>query len=217
MARQVAAPGDRVLRDQVELEGARRHEPLGLGDDVVGRARALLAAHARDDAEGAGAVAPLGDLQPRAGSRLRDDARIARPDDPVGGVADEHPVGVAREDALELEHVARAEEVVDLGHLRGELAGVPLREAAADDELLAGPDALVLGELEDRVDRLLLRLADEAAGVDDDDLGLVRLLDDAPAVAPRDAEHHLGVDAVLDAAQADEVDLAIGHRRVGAA
>ena len=34
-------------------------------------------------------------------------------------------------------------------------------------------------------------------------------------VATGDAEHHLGVDAVLDAAQADEVDLALGHRRTG--
>ncbi len=42
---------------------------------------------------------------------------IARLDDPVGGVADEHALGVARQHLPELEHVARAEEVVDLGHL----------------------------------------------------------------------------------------------------
>ena len=120
-------------------------------------------------------------------------------------------VGLAAEDLGELHHVARAEEVVDLGHLLGELARVALRQAPGDDELLAGADLLVLGELEDGVDRLLLRLADEAARVDDDDLGLVRLVDDAPAAAGRDAEHHLGVDPVLDAAEADEVDGS--HRR----
>ena len=48
---------------------------------------------------------------------------IARPDEPIGRVADEHPGRVAGEDALELEHVARAEKVVDLGHLRRELPG----------------------------------------------------------------------------------------------
>ena len=79
------------------------------------------------------------------------------------------------QDLGELEHVARAEEVIDLGHLRAELGRVALREAARDDELLAGAELLQLGHLEDRVDRLLLGLADEAARVDDDDLGLVGL------------------------------------------
>ncbi len=216
-ADEVAAPGHRVLRDEVDLHGPGGDQPLGLGHHVVGGAGALLPAQARDDAKRAGAVAPLGDLQPRARARLagalREDARVARLHDPLGGVADEHPLGVAREDVPELEHVARPEEVVDLGHLLGELPGVALREAPGDDELLAGADALVLGELEDRVDRLLLRLADEAARVDDDDLGVVGLLDDAPAVPARHAEHDLGVDPVLDASEADEVNLAIAHTR----
>ena len=43
---EVAAVGDGVLRDQVDLLGAARDELLDLGHDVFDRARALLAAHA---------------------------------------------------------------------------------------------------------------------------------------------------------------------------
>ena len=62
--------------------------------------------------------------------------RVRRLLDVVGGVAHHHARGALRrlEDRAELAHVARAEEVVDLGHLERELFGVALREAAGDDE-----------------------------------------------------------------------------------
>jgi len=50
----------------------------------------------------------------------------------------------------------------------------------------AAPALLQLGHLQDGVDRLLLRLADEAAGVDDDHLGLGRVRDVGEAGALRD-------------------------------
>ena len=50
-------------------------------------------------------------------------ARARRLDHPVGRVADEHALGLAAEHLAELEHVARAEEVVDLGHLAASSSG----------------------------------------------------------------------------------------------
>ena len=103
--------------------------------------------------------------------------------------------------------------MIDLGHLARELVRVALREAPRDDEALAAAVGLVARHLEDGVDRLLLRLADEAAGVDDDDVGARRVVDVREAGALGDAEHHLGVDAVLGAAEADEVDRLVLHGR----
>ena len=172
---QVAPVGDRVLRDEVQLDDALRREPLGFAHDVVGAsATAACPRRSRDDAEGAGAVAPLGDLQVRARPRVGDDARVARPDDPVGGVADEHPLGVAaRAPRPSLSMSLEPRKWSTSGICAASSRRVALREAAGDDELLAGAVLLHLGELEDRLDRLLLRLADEAARVDDDDLGVV--------------------------------------------
>src|SRR5690606_36687352 len=94
---------------------------------------------------------------------------------------------------------------------------------ARDHELLAGADLLELGHLEDGLDRLALRLADEAARVDHDDLGFVglrrelvaRAAPGAGAAVQRDADHDLGVDPVLRATEAHEMDLLRGHRGAG--
>ena len=214
---QIAPVGDGVLRDEVDLAHALCDEPLHLAHHVGERSRALLAAELGDGAESAGAVAPLGDLHVGADLALTQRARIARADHPVGRVAHQHPLGAAGEDLLELEHVARAEEVVDLAHLLGQLARVALRQAPGDDQPLAHPVLLHLGHLEDGGDGLLLRLADEAAGVDHDHLGQGRIALHPVAAALGDAEHHLAVDPVLRAAEADEMDRRLhSHPATGA-
>src|SRR5690606_10796802 len=120
----VAPVGDGVLADEVQLDHALLGESLRLLDHVLDAARALLAADAGDGAEGAAAVAALGDLHVSAGPTEREPARVARPERPLGRVTDQHAPGLAPEDGAELEHVARAEEVVDLGQLLGELGRV---------------------------------------------------------------------------------------------
>ncbi len=77
----------------------------------------------------------------------------------------------AVEDGFEL---AGADDGVDLGDVLADLVAVALDEAAGDDELLgaAAVGLLVLDHLEDGVDGLLLGGVDEAAGVDDEDLGV---------------------------------------------
>ena len=72
---------------------------------------------------------------------------------------------------------------------------------------LARAVLLVLRHLEDRVDRLLLGGVDERAGVHDEHVGFGRVARQLVARLLRQAEHHLGVDEVLGAAEGNETDL----------
>ena len=158
-----------------------------LAHDGLGRAAALRAAQLGDDAEGAGAIAALGDLDVGGVRRHRGAARRDVVVEEARRLGDADARGRAADRVGDGADLVGAEEVVDLGHLVGQLARVALREAARDDQALAAAGLLVARHLEDRVDRLLLGLADEAAGVDDDDLGVLGRGDDLvarPVVCP---------------------------------
>jgi hypothetical protein len=74
-------------------------------------------------------------------------------------------------------------------------------EAAGDDHLA------VLGErLADRVERFLLRGVDEAAGVDDDEVGAAVRLRGLVAFGAQLGEDALGIDERLRTAERDETD-----------
>ena len=66
---------------------------------------------------------------------------------------------------------------------------------------------LVARHLEDRVDRFLLGGIDERAGVDDEHVGLRRVLCELVTRLLREPQHHLGVDEVFRTAQTDQTDL----------
>src|SRR4029078_4343711 len=68
---EIVAVERRVLRDEQQLLHAARAELLGLADDLVSRARRVLAAKARDDAEGTGVITALRDLHVRVMLRRR--------------------------------------------------------------------------------------------------------------------------------------------------
>ena len=81
---------------------------------------------------------------------------------------------------------------------------LPLGQAAGDDHAAELALALELEHLVDRGERLVPGRLDEAAGVDDDEVGALRLVDQLVAVELQQAEHPLAVDEVLRAAEADE-------------
>ena len=114
------------------------------------------------------------------------------------------------EDCLQL---AGADDRVDLGDVAANLVAVALDQASGDDEALgfAAIFALVPGHLEDGVDGLLLGGVDEAAGVDDEDLGVLGAGSELAAGAVKQAHHDFGVDQVLGAAEGDEADLWAGE------
>jgi hypothetical protein len=129
-----------------------------------------------------------------------------------------HPLRLAGDGAGDEPHLVGAEEVVHLGHLLGQLLGVPLGEAAGYHQALAAPALLVAGHLQDGVHRLLLGLPDEAAGVHHDHLGVGGVRHHPMAGVGEVPEHDLGVDPVLGAPERDEVDGLAGgggHRKGG--
>ena len=216
-----------VLGNEVQLDDAAPGEVVGLFDDVGDGTAALFAAQRGDDAEGAGVVAALGDLQVRrvAGHRVGAGQVAAGDEGEVLGdlVSRLHRFAVddgqaalgllhglakakARQHVFDLGVVRRAEEGVDLGEFALEFADVALGHAARDDQLGAGL-GLQQAHLEDGLDRLLLGLADEAAGVDDDGVGLFRALHHGVTTGHRDAKHMLGVDAVFGTAERDKMNL----------
>jgi hypothetical protein len=71
----------------------------------------------------------------------------------------------------------------------------------------------VLDHLEDGVDGLLLGGVDEAAGVNDDDLGIFGARGEFGSVVVEQAHHDLGVDEVFGAAEGDEAYFRAGLDR----
>ena len=112
------------------------------------------------------------------------------------------PDGV--DDLLDL---AGAEQGVDLRNLGAELVAIPLRHASGDHEPPALAGLLVLRHLQDGVDRFLLGLVDERARVDDEHIGFVGVTGKLMSCLLSEAQHHLGVDEVLGAAEGDQANL----------
>ena len=112
---------------------------------------------------------------------------------------------------------------VDFGHLGLQLVAVTLDEAAHGDEgaaaavagVSAVETALGLNLLEEDVDGLLLGVADEAAGVDDDDVAVIARAVEVDLVACMGevSGDVLGVDGVLAASEGDDID-ALAHLSV---
>ena len=149
----------------------------------------------------------LGDLHVRAVRRLRAPARRRVVVQVRRRVGDGQARDRSADRLRDRPDLVGADELVDLGHLGRQLLRVALGQAAGDDQPLARARLLVAGHVEDRVDRLLLRLADEAAGVDDDDVGGLGIGDQTVAGVGRVAEHDLCVDAVLRTTEGDEMDV----------
>ena len=99
-----------------------------------------------------------------------------------------------------------AHQQIDLGNLGAQLLAVALHKAARDDQHTALSTLFVLGHLENRVDRFLLGGEYEAAGVDDDDLGLARIGDNGVARLAEHTQHDFAVHAVFRAAQGHQTN-----------
>src|SRR6185436_15772913 len=209
VAGNVAAVRQRVLRDEDRLLDAARRQSFDLFHDVGQRPTPVTAAELWNRAEGAAHIAPFRDLHVRIGHAAGQQPwcgrvveipgrRRARPVLTAGRLADQ--IDDARE-------VRGAEDAVDFRHLLEDVATVALSEAAGDDERAAGALLLQLRELQDRVDRFFARAVDEGAGVDDEALGIFGALGQRESSLGQHAEHQLGIDLVLRAAEGRQVDL----------
>ena len=96
--------------------------------------------------------------------------------------------------------VACADDGVHFRNAFADFVAVAFDEASSDDELSGLPVCFELRHFKDGVDGLLLGGVDEAAGVDDEDFGLLGTRGQARATAIEEAHHDLGVDQVFGAA-----------------
>ncbi len=120
-----------VLGHQIDLLRTLRLEPLCLTYQPGERLGAVLAAHQRNGAEGAGVVAALGDLEVAHVRRVAQelaDARMARE-----GVVDQPALGERRHQVME---VGESEKQIDLRDLLLELLLVSLDETSDRDDRL---------------------------------------------------------------------------------
>ena len=115
-------------------------------------------------------------------------------------------------DLLAAEH---ADDLIDFGHLFEQDVALPLGHAAGDDHRPDLARLLQCEHLADDGERFLPGRLDEAAGVDDDHVGPVGVRLKGVAVLGELAEHPLGIDGVLRAAQRNEGVVALGFRFQG--
>jgi hypothetical protein len=101
--------------------------------------------------------------------------------------------------------VVEAQHRLRLGEAVGQLAPVPLGHAPGRDHLGAG-----VGRGEQRLDRVVLGLLHETAGVDEDHVGALAVGGHLPAVAVQPRGQLLRVDLVARAAQGEERDAPAG-------
>ncbi len=192
----VDAVGAGVLRDDQDFLDPSPCQVLGFGQHVTDRARHERAAQRRDDAEGATVVAAFGNLQ--VGEMVRGQAHALR----------RHQIGI---------RVVRLGQVgVDIAHdLVGSvragdgehgrvrrLHDVTLgAEAAGDDDL-----AILVERLADGVERFLDGSVDEAAGVDDHQIGIVVARRNLVAFGAQLGQDTLGIRTGFRTAQRNETD-----------
>lgn len=193
------------MRHDVQLFDAPGCELLSLSDELFDGGRTVQAAHVRYRAEGAGMVAPFADLQIRsmAGLGREHPKRALHVGDEIVD-AGEHPSLAQLGD--EPFHVRQAEEEIHLGNVLAQLILVALNHASDSHHGLRPAGFLVGARLEDRLNGLLLRGGDEAAGVHDDDLGSVDIRRDLGTVSHERGHHPLGVHRVLVTSERDQSD-----------
>ena len=101
-------------------------------------------------------------------------------------------------------HFGGAEEQVDLGQRFDELRFVAFDHAADGDDGLTPSDALESRRFDHRVYRFFLGGVDEAAGVDDDEVGVIELRRMLGGVVGQLREIALAIDRVLVATERDD-------------
>ncbi len=157
VAGSIASVGQRVLRDENGLLDPTAAQLFDLAHDVGQSPAAVAAAKLRDRTEGAAHVAALGDLHVRVGHARREQTGGGRVIE-IAGRGRRRPVVTASGLAHQVDHAMElrgAEDAVDLGNLAQHLPAVALGQAAGDDQGPTAPLLLELGQLEDRLHRLL--------------------------------------------------------------
>ncbi len=106
--------------------------------------------------------------------------------------------------------IVHPDEQVDFREVLYELRAIALHQAAGHHQAHLRPGLLQAGQIQDGVHRLFTGRLDEAAGIDQEEIGGGRLPGDLPAGAGEAPQHDFRVHQVLGAAQGDGVDPVFG-------
>ncbi len=196
---QVQPVGAGILADHQQLLHPGRDEALRLAQHVARRAAVQPAAQRRNDAEGAGIVAALGNLQEGVMAR--------RQMQPFRRHQVEERVMRRRHRPMHrADHRLVLVRAGDRQHVR--MGGADTRlvdaHAAGDDDA-----AVARHGLADRLEALGPRAVEEAAGVDDDDVGALEGLADRVAFGGEAGDDAFRIDQRLGAAEADDADFGV--------
>ena len=198
------------MGNQQQFLDSFRDELLGLAANRFDGATPMFPTHLGDDAEGAGVVAALGNLDvgevfwgesPAGSIEIGNVNGEVIGDEVLGGCA-----GGAGEDATndggDLLQLVEADEGVDFLKFAGEFRGKTLGHAAGDDEALIGvatmKSAIAMG-LENGGDTFSFGGVDKRAGVDDQDIGLSRVGGEVHSSGAQMTQHDFGVDEIFRA------------------
>ena len=162
-----------VLPDQVNLPHTLTEESGGFGNDRLKTSAAELPSVLRNHAERARVVATFRDLH------IREVAR--RGQNPWRQIVVEIQPVFRRRDLFldpfanrpDLVQFVGADQGIHFRHVRLDIAAVALDEATGHHQALRPPHFLVLGHFQNRIDRFLLGRVNKAAGVYDQDIGLI--------------------------------------------
>jgi hypothetical protein len=117
-----------------------------------------------------------------------------------------------------LRRVGQADEQIDFRNLGAQLRAITLHQAAHGDDRAHRTLLLQADRAENRSNGFLLGEIDEAAGVDDDYVGILRTGPHGGTGADEPCQNMLAVDRVLVAAERDDAyahGVRIGRRPVG--
>jgi hypothetical protein len=214
-AAQVLAVAGGVLGDQADLGDALAGQPGDLVEDLGRPPGPEPAPERGDGAERAVPVAPLGQLDQSHRPPRRRPGRERRP---VRG-REHHrqgppphrdqggsppPTRRAAQQLREPAVVGERDDGVRLRELDPQLLGVPLGQAAGDQDRPRPPLLLEGGRVQDRLDRLALGRLHERTGVDDHGVGLLGVVHHLVAAGRQQPGRVLGVDLVAPASQGDD-------------
>ncbi len=188
----------RILGHYDQLLHAPGHEPSGLFEHLLLGHRHVRPPDKRNGAVGTAPVTPLRDLQVGV-MRRRGQHPFRGGSTPLAAGQRSHHGG----------EIACTEIVVHFGDLAPQLLGIPFAQATDHEEAVDRPLLLGLHETEDGIDRLLFRVAYEAACIDHH----------RPRIRPVGVEHHLvsrrsqlrhevlGIHHVLGTTERNDIDL----------
>ncbi len=191
-----------VLGHQIDLLGALRLERLRFAHEALQRLGAVLAAHQGDGTEGARVVAAFGDLQITHVGLVAEELPHAGVSG--NGIGDQSALGELGHEVMQ---VREPQKEVDLGNLVLQFLLISLDQAPDGHDRFDVAFLLELSGAQDRVDRFLLGGVDEAAGIDENDVGVRQIGGHHRAVAYQVSHQAFGIDRRFIAAERDDAEL----------